>query len=59
MNKEEWFEHFERIEAEHPKLSGERVADLAREAQQGRYSTLVDQLMDERKYNPKEPESDA
>lgn len=50
MNKEEWFQNFERIRAEREDLSDERVAELAREAQQDRFSTLADIIRDEAKH---------
>ncbi len=49
MSKEDWFRHYERIEAERPELSEDTLADLACEALADEMADQVDLLYDEAK----------
>ena len=50
MNKEAWFQHYERMQAEHPELSDIECAELARDAEVDEMAARVDQLHDEEKH---------
>ena len=49
MSKEEWFQEFERLEAEHPDKSDEELSDMAEEALVDRMAYQADTLLDEMK----------
>ena len=47
MSSEEWFQHFERLEAEHPEMSDEELDAAARDAQVDEWAARADMLHDE------------
>ena len=49
MSKDDWFRHYERIEAERPELSEDTLADLAHEALADEMAADADRLKDEAK----------
>ena len=51
MSKEQWFQNFERIQAEHPELSDEEASEMASEKQREDFADRADQLKDEAKYD--------
>jgi len=51
MSKEDWFRHFERLDAEHPGLSEEELSDMASDAQIDEMADRADMIKDERKHN--------
>jgi hypothetical protein len=50
MSKEEWFRHYERLEAEHPDATDEELSDLAFESMTDQLSATADALKDAAKY---------
>ena len=50
MSKEDWFRHYERIEAERPELSEDTLADLAHEALMDEMADAADAAKDREKY---------
>jgi len=49
MSKEDWFRHFEEIDAEHPELSDDEKSEMASEAQRDEMADRADLISDERK----------
>ena len=49
MSKEQWFENFERLEAEYPNLSDEDLSEMASERQRQDFAERADRLKDEGK----------
>ena len=52
MSRDQWFEKFERIQAERPELSDEDASELAYQQQREDFGEKADRLKDERKYGP-------
>lgn len=48
MSKENWFAHFERLDAEHPELGDDELSEMASEAQRDEFADRADQINDER-----------
>ena len=51
MSKDAWFAEFERLEAEHPELSDDKLSDLATKALADSMADAADQALDEAKYD--------
>ena len=49
MSKDIWFDHFERIEAEHPEKNYDEIGEMAWEAWKDGEADKVDKLHDEMK----------
>lgn len=48
MSRDNWFEHFERLDAEHPEKSDDELSEMATEAQVDEMADRADQINDER-----------
>ena len=48
MSKANWFEHYERLEAEHPTWTDDQLSDGALEAQRDQMADRVDQMKDQK-----------
>ncbi len=50
MSKQDWFEKFERVQAERPELSDEDASELAYQRQREEFADRADRLKDEKKH---------
>jgi len=50
MNKQQWFENFERVLAENPEMSDEQAAEEAQEMEIDQMADRADRLKDEKKH---------
>ena len=55
MSNQEWFRHFEEIDAEFPELSEDEKVTMAEERQIDEMASRADMIRDERKYEDKWP----
>ncbi len=49
MSKEAWFREYERLEAEYPEFSAEKLDQMARDCVVDDMAAMADQLVDEAK----------